>query len=644
MLEFIKYRLRICDFRPIEPLTIHLDLGPGGSVYLGPFALSFFLPAMTFASVAFAQQYVPGEVIVRLKSQNGSSETYTFMDKVHSDKAMTLRRAWPRMSLYHYAIPKGQSVESAVADLKSDSNVLYAEPNYLIHKTSTSGVQSTFSASQIKTLSAQSQTTYLATSANIGVQSVWSADVASANPKTVVAVIDTGLDTTHPVMTGTNAVWTNPNEIPGNGIDDDGNGYIDDVHGWNFVDNSPTMYDDDSHGTHVSGIILSVDQNIYSTPLHDANIRIMPLKFLNGSGVGSASDAISAIYYAVDNGAAILNNSWGGPDYSTALAEAIAFTYTKGVLFVAAAGNNGTSNDSTPMYPANYDTPNVLAVAATTDADYIASFSNFGPSTVPLGSPGVFILSTIPNDSFGTMSGTSMATPFVTGTAAQMRFAAPGMLGYQLKSILQGQVSSIPQLVNLVTTAGRLDSATSVASARVATIETSQPAYTLTLQPDRQLASDLTGAGAGCGIVKVLGSDSDSNGAPPLGAAAVIVGLVLLPLLMLVMLRSRAPENRRKYERFKLDSDVRISVGDRELVGSISSLSLGGAQVNTSALLQDGGLITMTISSPNGDEKVEVAGRVVWSAANKAYGVAFDQAPQSALARFTEWTKGLKSH
>jgi len=109
-----------------------------------------------------------------------------------------------------------------------------------------------------------------------------------------------------------------------------------------------------------------------------------------------------------------------------------------------------------------------------------------------------------------------------------------------------------------------------------------------------------------------------------------------------LVLRTQAPENRRKFERFKINSDVRISVGDRELIGSISTLSLGGAQVNTTALLQDGGLITLSISSPTGDEKVEVAGRVVWSAANKAYGVAFDGAPQSVLSRISDWTQGLK--
>ena len=147
-------------------------------------------------------------------------------------------------------------------------------------------------------------------------------------------------------------------------------------------------------------------------------------------------------------------------------------------------------------------------------------------------------------------------------------------------------------------------------------------------------------------MVKALGhGGSGGDGEPPFGSgggALAIVGLIFLPVLVLFGLRMRAPEQRRKHERFKINSDVRISVGDRELVGNISSLSLGGVQVNTTALLQDGGLISMCISSPDGSEKVEVAGRVVWSEANKAYGVAFDKAPQSVLSRFCDWTANLK--
>lgn len=588
-----------------------------------------------YSSLAWGQQYVPGEVIVKLKSQSGSAASYAFLGKANVEKSMSLKQSWGKMNMYHFALQKGQSVEAAIADLQKDPNVAYAEPNYLLGKmTEDIGLQQTFSAEQVAQATAQS-TGYVSTGAPIGEQSVWQ-ETSISTTKPIVAVIDTGLDTNHYVFKNTGAVWVNPNEIPANGIDDDGNGYIDDVNGWNFVDNSGSIYDDDGHGTHVSGIILSEDQNIFATTLQPAKIQIMPLKFLNGNGVGSTSDAIRAIYYAVNNGASILNNSWGGNTYSAALHEAIAYTYSKGALFVAAAGNAGMNNDSSPMYPANYDVPNVISIAATTDYDYLASFSNYGASSVHIASPGVYIMSTLPGDYFGTMSGTSMATPFVSGTAAQMKAQSPNMLGYQLKTILMTQKDSLSQLSGKVQTSGRLDSASSVTYAKTAQVDATQPSYTLSLQADRGLASNVTAGG--CGTVHAL----DEGGPTPWGGAATVMLFVLAPAVVLMVMRMRAPKLRRKHERFNINSDVRISVGDRELVGSVSSISLGGACVNTSALLQDGGLVTLTIASPGGDEKVEVSGRVVWSEANKSYGVAFAQAPQSVLSRIADWTKGLQ--
>ncbi|MBX3022365.1 MAG: S8 family serine peptidase [Bdellovibrionales bacterium] len=587
---------------------------------------------------ALAQNYIPGEVIVKLKSQAGTADSYAFVGKATSDKEMVLKESWGKMNLYHFAVRKGETVESAIAALQQDPNVLYAEPNWIIEKTSDVGFHQIFSAEEIHAAAANSQASFMATSANIGVQSVWSSSSSSSNDKPIVAVIDTGLDTNHFVFTNSGAIYTNPDEIPGNGVDDDGNGYIDDVHGWNFVDNSPTMYDDDGHGTHVSGIILSIDQNIYTTPLQAAKIRIMPLKFLNGDGVGTTSNAIRAIYYAANNGASVLNNSWGGSEYSAALHEAVAYTYTKGALFVAAAGNAGSNNDSRAMFPANYNVPNVIAVAATTDYDYLAAFSNFGVSSVHLGSPGVSIYSTTPHNNFGTSSGTSMAAPFVAGTAAQIKVNSPHMLGYQIKQILNGHNAAVNELVGKVQSGGRLNSADAVTFSKTAAVDGAQPAYTLTYQADRQLASNIAGAG-GCGTVRALGG---SDGEPPFGSAALVIALIFAPLAILTYMRLRTPVQRRKHERFKIDSDVRISVGGRELVGSVSTISLGGVQVNTSALLQDGGTVTLAISSPDGAEKIEVAGHVVWSEANKAYGVAFDHTPQSVLTRIADWTKGLQ--
>lgn len=599
-----------------------------------PFVFGFL--SLMLSASAQAQNYVPGEVIVKLKSKHGSAETYSFMGKAGSSHKIALKQSFSRMNMYHFGLKPGAKVEDALADLKNDPTVLYAEPNYYLTKSADTGLQQTFSAEEIHTASAQSQSANLATSANIGAQSVW---VASGMPQTrpIVAVIDTGLDTTHNVFATSGAVWTNPGEIAGNHIDDDSNGFVDDVHGWNFVDNSPTMYDDDGHGTHVSGVILSLDQNIFAATLQPAKIQIMPLKFLNGNGVGTTSDAIRAIYYAANMGAAVLNNSWGGSDYSAALHEAVAYSYDKGAVFVAAAGNSHSNNDALPMYPSSYGVPNVVSVAATTDYDYLASFSNYGGSTVHLGSPGVYILSTIPNNTFGTMSGTSMATPFVAGTAAQIKVSSPNMLAFQVREILVAQTHSVSQLQGRVSSSGRLDSSGAVTYAKTASVDSSQPPYTISYAGDRELASTMTGTG--CGLVRSM---DEKGGEPPFGSSFAVVCLLLAPIVVLLALRLRSPENRRKHERFKVNSDVRISVGDRELVGSISSLSLGGAQVNTTALLQDGGLVTLSISSPNGDEKVEIAGRVVWSAANKAYGVAFDQAQQSVLSRIGDWTRSLK--
>ncbi len=588
-----------------------------------------------FSSSAMAQDYVPGEIIIKLKSDQGSSESYAFMGKAVSDKEMSLKDSWGKMNMYHFALKKGQTVEQAVVELRADPNVVYAEPNYYFKKNEETGMHETFSAEQVQLANPSAQAAYAATGANIGVQSVWTSTSGMPAQKPVVAIIDTGLDTTHYVIEDTGALWTNSGEVAGNGVDDDGNGYVDDIHGWNFVDNSPTMYDDDGHGTHVAGIVLSIDQNIYTTPLRAARVRIMPLKFLNGNGVGTTSNAIRAIYYAANNGARVMNNSWGGTSYSAALHEAVAYTYTKGAIFVAAAGNSALNNDNTPMYPASYDVPNVISIAATTDYDYKASFSNYGKSTVHMGSPGVYILSTVPNDAFGTMSGTSMAAPFVTGTAAQMKVEAPDMLGYQMKSILMAQDTAVSQLANSVVTSGRLNSQNAVNYSKTAVIETTQPAYSANIA-DRDLASNVAGGG-GCGTVRAL---SDTQ--PPFGSAGAVVLLLLAPVGVLLVMRMRAPVNRRKHERFKINSDVRIMVGDREMVGSISSISLGGVQVNTDALLQDGGLVTMAISSPDGGHKVEVAGRIVWSEANKAYGVAYEKAPQSALSQIADWTRNLQ--
>ena len=479
----------------------------------------------------------------------------------------------------------------------------------------------------------------------------------SADSRPIVAVIDTGLDLNHQVFQNTDSIWTNSGEIAGNGIDDDGNGYVDDVNGWNFVDNSGSMYDDDDHGTHVSGIILNVDQSIHVNPatLVQSKIRIMPLKFLNGSGVGSTSDAVQAIYYAVNNGAKVLNNSWGGYSYSAALHEAVTYAYNQGVAFIAAAGNDGSNNDSRPLYPASYDVPNVIAVAATYDSFNLTSFSNYGSSTVDLGAWGYFINSTIPDGAFGNSSGTSMSAPFVAGTAIQMIVQSPSMLGYQVKQIIADQTEYQSVLDGKVYTKGRLHPTNSINYASSASVDSSQPDYSTSYAGNRELASSLAGGG-GCGMVSEIASNykGPGSGGPGGGLAVgdlpgpntwyilLIVGILLLPVAIALHLRNKAPENKRRHERYIINSGVRVQVGEKELVGSVSTISLGGVQLNTEELLENGGIVTMTIQSPTGEEQIQVKGQIVWREEKKAYGVAFQDAPLSALDRIGMWTQGLK--
>lgn len=591
---------------------------------------------------ALSQVYKPGEVIVKLRSTGGTATSYAFLGKAHAEKSMSLKNSWGKFSMYHFAVAKGKTVEQTIEDLRQDPDVEYAEPNYIMTKTNDVGIEQTYSAQQIEQLVESQGASTLMTTADIGLEQTWTAtSVVTAQTVTpIVAVIDTGLDLTHPVFRDSGAIYKNMAEVNGQpGVDDDGNGYIDDVNGWNFVSNSPVMYDDDGHGTHVSGIILGVGQNIFSSPYAAAKIRIMPLKFLDGNGVGSTSDAIQAIYYAVRNNASILNNSWGGPSYSAALHEAVAYSYQYGALFVAAAGNSASNNDSSPMYPATYDVPNVVSVAATTSSDGLASFSNYGKSTVDVGSPGVFILSTIPGGYYGSSSGTSMAAPFVSGIAALMKRESPTMLGYQMKSILFAQADPVTNLVNKVYTNGRVNSLNSVNYAKTASIDGSQPSYTLSYQADRDLASELASAG-GCGMVSKL-----KDGEPPQGphswAVLILVAIMTVPMLVWQSMREKNPENRRRFERFNIDSDVRIKLGNKELIGSVSTISLGGVQLNTEAMLENGGIVSMSISSPDGKEQVQVEGKIVWSEAKKAYGVAFERTPFSTLERIQNWTRSL---
>ncbi|HSH10119.1 MAG TPA: S8 family peptidase, partial [Oceanipulchritudo sp.] len=198
--------------------------------------------------------------------------------------------------------------------------------------------------------------------AGIDVNAVSAWDISTGSPSVIVGVIDTGIRYTHQDIAGN--MWMNPGEIPGNGIDDDLNGYIDDVFGINAITGSGDPMDDHDHGTHVAGTIAATAFDSGSHVGVAYNARLMGLKFLDDSGNGSISAAIACIDYAIANGVDIINASWGGPDFSQALKDAIEAANAAGILFVAAAGNAASNNDTTALYPANFDVPNIISVAA----------------------------------------------------------------------------------------------------------------------------------------------------------------------------------------------------------------------------------------------------------------------------------------
>ncbi|MBW4688289.1 MAG: S8 family serine peptidase [Komarekiella atlantica HA4396-MV6] len=248
----------------------------------------------------------------------------------------------------------------------------------------------------------------------------------------VVAVVDTGVDYNHEDLK--NNIWTNTKEIAGNSIDDDGNGYIDDVYGWNFANNNNNIQDNNGHGTHISGTIAGENNNYGVTGIaYDA--KIMPVKVLNESGSGSSTSVANGIYYAVDNGADVINLSLGSNYSNRTLKSAVEYASSKGVIVVMAAGNDG---ESLPDYPARYANKSGIAVGAVDKNNTIADFSNRSGSNeiTYVTAPGVGIYSSVPGNQYGRYSGTSMATPHVAGVVALMLSANPNLTDAQVRQIV----------------------------------------------------------------------------------------------------------------------------------------------------------------------------------------------------------------
>ena len=290
--------------------------------------------------------------------------------------------------------------------------------------------------------------------------------ISTGSQSVLVGVIDTGIDYTHPDLALN--YWTNPgetgldangNDKATNGVDDDGNGYVDDFRGWNFVANTNDPMDDNEHGTHVAGTIGARGNDGVGIVGVNWRVSLVAIKFLADDGSGTLVNAVKSVEYATALGVTITNNSWGSTAGSETLAAAIAAANDKGILFVAAAGNvlGGNDNDVSPYFPASFDLPNIISVAATDRADVLAEFSCWGKKSVDIAAPGVDIYSSVPLAKYAVLSGTSMASPHVAGVAALVKARFPDATAAEIKAHILNSVDPLPAVTGKTTSGGRLN-------------------------------------------------------------------------------------------------------------------------------------------------------------------------------------------
>ena len=427
-------------------------------------------------TVAANAPYKPGELLVRFApGSNGRPKSHHERIQILNSLggAVTKRNFKIVPGLSAVKLPPSMTVEQALQRFNRASGVLYAQPNYQLKALSTFPNDPRFN--ELWGMHNTGQTGGIE-DADINAPQAW--DLATGSREIIVAVIDTGVDYTHPDLAAN--MWVNQQELDGDpGVDDDDNGYVDDIYGYDFINDDSDPMDDHSHGTHVAGTIGAVGDNGEGVAGVCWNVRIMALKFMNPCGeyaCGWSDDAIACLEYSVLMGANLSSNSYGGSGYEQAFKDAIDAAGAAGMLFVAAAGNgdqygNPVNNDLTPHYPSSYVSENIIAVMATDhDDNQVINpptwSSNYGLTSVDVGAPGSSILSCKLGGGYKYSSGTSMATPHVAGACALVWSANPTLANSEVKDILLQTVNQT--LPTLCVSEGRLNLYNAVSQTKAA--------------------------------------------------------------------------------------------------------------------------------------------------------------------------------
>ena len=416
------------------------------------------------ADVPFAE----GELLVRFAPQAGAAKPNIGRRNMTLGNlgGATVQREYKIVpGLCLVKLPAGITTHQALVSFNNAAGILYAEPNYKVKLTSDcQNIPNDTSFNLQWNMHNTGQMPPGGTpDADIDAPEAWCLNTDCSN--IIVAVIDTGVDYTHPDLAEN--MWLNEAELNGTpGVDDDGNGYVDDIYGYDFCtygqirDSDPL--DDNGHGSHTSGIIGAVGDNGKGVAGVCWNVKIMALKFLDYTGVGYISDAIDCVEYSILMGADLMNNSWGGGSYNQSLRDAIAAAGEAGMLFVVSAGNGyGNDNDTNPHYPSSYDPANVISVMSTDCYDNVPAYSSYGPTSVDLGAPGgassCKVYSCWKNGEYYYAYGTSMAAPHVTAACAIIWSVCPSLTHLDVKDIILETVDPLPSLEGLCLSGGRLN-------------------------------------------------------------------------------------------------------------------------------------------------------------------------------------------